>query len=124
MSKGLQQTGKFIKAVIDGQISIFGEVPINYVAAVLETIRREAFTDPTLAEEGVPPRWRIEPPTKNLRHQMRKDVKRVVVNHSDYVYRYTEEFVFIRYAGSDIGIITRNWKEKINKELAKHGAAY
>mgnify|MGYP001157437952 CR=1 FL=1 len=123
MSKGLQRTGNFIKIVIDELLMIYGEVPIHYVAAILETIRREAFKNPTDAPLDVPPQWKKDPPTENLRHQMRKDVKRVVENHTDYEYRFTKEFDFIRYAGVDVAVIERDWNKEIKKELAKHGSA-
>lgn len=123
MSKGLQHTGEYIKELIDFSIMIYGEVPINYVAAQLETIRRKTFENPADARSDVPPQWKEDPPTKNLRHQMRKDVKRVVENHTDYVYHYTKEFVFIRYAASDVVVLERDWNKEIKKELAKHRSA-
>ena len=123
MSKGLQRTGNFIKIVIDELLMIYGEVPIHYVAAILETIRREAFKNPADAPSEVPPQWKEDPPTKNLRHQMRKEVKRVKENHTDYEYRWTTEFIFIRYAGDDVALIERDWNKEIKKELAKYGSA-
>ena len=123
MSKGLQRTGKYIKIVIDVSLEIYGEVPIHYVAARLETIRREAFKNPADAPLDVPPQWKEDPPTKNLKHQMRKEVKKIVENHSDYEYRFTTEFIFIRYAGDDVAVLERDWNKEIKRELAKHGSA-
>ena len=123
MSKGLQWTGKYIKIVIDVLLEIYGEVPIHYVAARLETIRWEAFKNPADAPSDVPPQWKEDPPTKNLRHQMRKEVKRVKENHTYYEYRWTTEFIFIRYAGDDVAVLERDWGKEIKTELAKHGSA-
>ena len=123
MSKGLQRTGNYIKTVIDLSLEIHGEVPIYYVAAILETIRKEAFKNPADAPLDVPPQWKEDPPTKNLKHQMRKEVKKIVENHSDYEYRFTTEFIFIRYVGDDIAVLERDWNKEIKKELAKHGSA-
>ena len=123
MSKGLQRTGKFIKVAIDASLQIYGEVPIYYVAARLESIRRQAFKNPEDAQIDIPPQWKEDPPTKNLRHQMRKEVKRVVENHTDYVIRFTKEFDFVRYAGNDVAVLERDWNKEIKKELAKHGSA-
>ena len=123
MSKGLQRTGNYIKTVIDFSLEIYGEVPIYYVAAILETVRKEAFKNPADAPLDVPPQWKEDPPTKNLRHQMRKEVKRVVGKHTDYEFRFTEEFDFIRYAGDDVAVLERDWGKEIKTELAKHGSA-
>lgn len=123
MSKGLQRTGNYIKTVIDFSLEIYGEVPINYVAARLETIRKEAFKNPADAPLDVPPQWKEDPPTKNLRHQMRKEVKKIVEKRTDYEVRLTEEFDFIRYAGDDVAVLERDWGKEIKTELAKHGSA-
>lgn len=123
MSKGLQHTGKYIRAVIEVSLEIYGEAPVSYVAARLESIRREAFKNPSEAPADVPPQWLVDPPTRNLRHQMRKEVKRVVTNHTDFRIRLGEDFDYICWSEKDYAILPRDWQHEINKELRKHRPA-
>lgn len=123
MSKGLQQTGKYIRTVIEVSLEIYGEAPLFYIAARLESIRRGAFMNPSDAPADVPPQWLVDPPTKNLRYQMRKEVKRVVMNHTDFKIRLGEDFDYICWSEKDCAILSRDWQHEINNELRKNRAA-
>ena len=120
MSKGLQETGKYIRATIDLLLMLYGEVPLWYVAARLENERRETFKNPSEASKDIPRRWIETPPGTNLRNQMRKEVKNVVLNHTEYELLQTHPYDLIKYRGEQIEVLETDWKTEIRKELHKH----
>ena len=126
MSKGVQAKGRYVIRLIELQLDLYGEVPVEYVAAAIQLIKAQAALDPeSIASSGeFPPSWLKRQLTSTEWDSAKRDVMDACkhLGSDRYTLRLDHPYNMITFSSMkpDLVIIPPlGWKSEIDRAKRK-----